>query len=117
MSLAAIDLPQIGTTLHVGVTPPPPGPAVLLTGFSNTQASFGPLPLDLSWLGMPRCHLRVSPDILAPVLGTPARASLPIPDDPTFVGLVFHQQALLLDPTANPLGAVLSSSATAVVGG
>jgi len=116
-TLSALAPPRVGSTLQVEVAPPPSGPAVLITGFSNTQASFGPLPFDLSALGMPGCHLRVSPDVLLQVAGTPPHASLPIPQDPALTGLVFHQQALLLDPAANRLGAVLSGAATAVVGG
>jgi hypothetical protein len=115
-ALAAAALPQVGSVLHVDLTPPPPGPAVLLVGFSNTRTAVVPLPADLSPLGMPGCWLRVSPDLLVPVSGSPARATVPIPDDPTFAGTVFHAQALLLDAGVNPVGAVLSDAATAVVG-
>ena len=60
---------------------------MLLIGFSNTRAAIGPLPADLSPLGMRGCWLRVSLDLVVPVSGTPARASLPLPGDPAFAGL------------------------------
>ena len=39
-----------------------------------------------------------------------------IPDDPGLVGITFHQQAFVLDPSGNALGAVMSDATTAVVG-
>jgi hypothetical protein len=115
-ALSTPALPRTGRTLRVDLVPPPPGPAVVVTGFSNLAAPFGPLPLDLGPFGMPRCALRVSPDVLLPVAGNPAHAILPLPDDPALAGLVFHLQALIVDPVANALGAVMSAAATAVVG-
>ena len=81
---------------------------------SNTQASFGALPFDLSPLGMPSCQLRVSPDVVLPMPG--ARLSWPIPPDADLAGARFHLQAIELDSSANAVGAVLSDAATAVIG-
>jgi hypothetical protein len=89
---------------------------VLFAGFSNTTSPFGPLPIDLTFLGMPGCPLRVSPDVMVAFRGSPPRATLPLPPDPATAGALFHVQALVLDPAANQLGAVVSESATAVIG-
>jgi hypothetical protein len=89
-------------------------PSLLMFGLSNTQASFGALPLDLTPLGMPGCQLRVSADVVLPMSG--ARLSWPIPPDADLAGARFHLQAVELDPAANAIGAVLSDAATAVIG-
>jgi hypothetical protein len=46
-----------------------------------------------------------------------ARFELPIPYFTGLIGLEFYQQALVLDPGANPAGIVTSDAAHAVVGG
>jgi hypothetical protein len=107
--------PRIGHTFTTFVNPPPAF-GLVFTGFSSTTTPYGRLPIDLSALGMTGCRLRVSPDLIVPVTGTPARADLPIPPDPALTGALFHQQALVLDPGANPAGAVLSDAVTAVIG-
>ena len=114
--LSAVDLPRVGQTFRVGIAPQPPGAAWLLTGASNTSSAFGALPFDLTFLGLTGCLLRVSSDIALPISGSPARASVPIPNDPALAGQIFHQQALVLDTGVNPFGAVLSDAVSAVVG-
>ncbi len=93
-----------------------PATALLLLGFSNTQSSFGALPLGLAAIGMPGCALRVSAEAALPMVGTQPRASLLIPSDPGLVGLTFHVQAQVLASGANPIGWVLSAASTAIVG-
>ncbi|HLU39323.1 MAG TPA: hypothetical protein VK081_08045, partial [Planctomycetota bacterium] len=115
-TLRAQALPQVGQTFAVEALPQPSA-AHLLVGFSNLGSPFGPLPLDLTFLGMPDCPLRVSSEIVVPFQGSPLRASVPLPPDPALAGGRLHVQALVLDPGANALGAVLSESATAVIGG
>ena len=47
----------------------------------------------------------------------PAAFTWPLPNQAALVGLHFHQQAVVPDPGAgNPLGAVMSDAATAVIG-
>jgi len=115
-ALKAAAPPRLGTTLDVEISPPVAGPAVLLAGFSNTQSSLGPLPIDLAPLAMPGCALRVSQDFVVP-FGNQHRAGVPIPSDPLLTGLTFHVQALVVDLAANTRGAIVSDAATAVVGG
>lgn len=88
----------------------------MLVGFSNTQAPFGPLPFDLSGLGMTGCRLRVSGDLLLGVDAATGEAKLPLDKDPGLPGVRLHLQAVILEPGANPFGAVLSDAVTAVVG-
>jgi hypothetical protein len=120
-STGVIDLstarpPQLGQVFTVDLAPWTPHAAVLLTGASNTVSALGPLPIDLSILGMTNCRLRVSPDLLLPMSRSPRRAQMLIPSDPALAGALFHQQALVLDPSANAFGAVLSHAATGVIG-
>ena len=111
-------LPWLGDTLAGTITNLPTSMAIVTTGFSDTSFGSLTLPLDLGALGLPGCLLRCSP--LAPTLvsgaGGIASFSLPIPNISTMRGLTFFQQALVLDPAANPLGATLSNSIRGVVG-
>jgi hypothetical protein len=52
------------------------------------------------------------------LVGANGRATfeLPLPNWSGLVGLSFYNQALVLDPGANPLGAVVSDAAEAIVG-
>ncbi|HEX5095889.1 MAG TPA: hypothetical protein VFX21_07750 [Acidimicrobiia bacterium] len=47
---------------------------------------------------------------------TQAVWELPIPEVAVLVGVHFYNQALVLDPGANPFGAVVSDAAEGVVG-
>jgi hypothetical protein len=114
--LAAAQPPRLGQVFAVDLAPWGPHAAVLLTGASNTVSALGPLPIDLSILGMTNCRLRVSPDLLLPMSRNPPRAQMLIPNDPALAGALFHQQALLLDSGANAFGAVLSHAATGMIG-
>ena len=42
---------------------------------------------------------------------------IPVPDDPTLLGAVFHDQAFVVDPLANPFGATTSNGLQARIGG
>jgi alpha-tubulin suppressor-like RCC1 family protein len=118
-TLVPLDLPRLGTTFTIALDHLPGDLAFLFTGFSNTTSRFGPLPLALGALGMPNCTAYTSDEVTTFVLGSSgrARAVLGLPNDAAFLGLVFHQQALVLDPQAgNSLGAVMSDAATAQIG-
>jgi hypothetical protein len=45
-----------------------------------------------------------------------AKYRLPIPDSPALVGVRFYNQAVVVDPSANALGAVMSDAAEGVIG-
>ena len=90
----------------------------MLTGFSNTISSSGPLPLDLTILGAPGCAARVSPDVTSLIFGGAGSASfnLPIPNNSSYSGFVLYNQCFVLDSGFNALGAVLSDGAGMVIG-
>jgi hypothetical protein len=112
--------PWLGDRFDVDLGGVSPGATALMaTGFS--MSSWGPhrLPLDLSFVGAPGCALRVAPSAWYPFqTGTSGavRWSLGIPNDPALAGTRFHNQALVLEPAANALGAVLSNAATGITG-
>ncbi|HEU4419765.1 MAG TPA: hypothetical protein VFT55_12575 [Planctomycetota bacterium] len=87
-------------------------------GLSNTQAAFGPLPLDLGFIGMPGCFARVSLDTTLGIAGAAGSASFVfvVPNQPTLVGFTFYTQGIVFDPTLNPFGFSTSDAALAVVG-
>jgi hypothetical protein len=117
--LEAITLPRVGATMTVRVEPLPLSVAVMITGFSNVSSAAGPLPLNLSSLGLTNCWLRVSLDANDALIGALGSAtySLAIPTTAALAGFILHQQAVVLDPAAgNPLGLVMSDAATAVIG-
>jgi hypothetical protein len=110
--------PRIRLKFTVRLFDLPMNVALMMTGWSTTTSPFGPLPLDLGALGMPGCTGYVSPDLVDFVTGTGNQATwrLRIPNDAAFIGAQFHQQALVFDQGANPLGAVESDATTVVVG-
>lgn len=108
------DTPHLGKTLEVTLFDLPLDLAFLVFGWERL-----PSPVDLGFLGMPGCNLHVSLDAILPVTGTnhQAKWSLPIPNDPVWVGTRFYNQALVPDPAAgNSFGAVVSDAAEAVIG-
>ena len=114
------DLPWLGTTCRMAIDQVPAGALVLpWLGLSRTTALGNALPLELSTQGMPGCHLRVAPDAPFVVTATGNTASWPLvfPAQPAFVGLSMYAQALVLDPTANSLGATLSNAGDLRLGG
>jgi hypothetical protein len=106
-------------TMTVRVEPLPQSLAVMISGLSNVSSAAGPLPLDLSSLGLTNCSLRVSLDANDALIGSlgSATCSLAIPASAALAGFMLHQQAVVLDALAgNPSGLVMSDAATAVVG-
>ena len=110
--------PRVGTTTQIAMQPLPQNVAVLVFGFSNTTSAFGPLPLDLTAIGMPGCFARVSLDVTGVVLGSGGTGSYPlvVPNLPALAGFILHCQAIVFDAAANPTGLVMSDAATLVVG-
>jgi hypothetical protein len=118
--LVPSDTPRLGTTMRVTVRELPVHAAFLLVGFSTTTSQFGPLPLALAPFGMPGCTAYVADEAVHFLFGSDHEAAwtLAIPNDQGLVGLVFHTQAVVLDPAAgNALGAVMSDAMRAQVGG
>jgi hypothetical protein len=111
--------PYPGNDLTVDVAPVPANTAVLFSlGLSRTNWGGVSLPSALDNLGMPGCALLASGDatLLRFATGSAASLTIPIPNDQTFVGLVFYNQAFALDPPANAAGATASNAAAATIG-
>jgi hypothetical protein len=112
------DTPRIGELLTVLINNLPADAAFVITGFSNTSSVLGPLPLDLTNLGMPGCSLRTSAESTLLVLGGGNRAGMELllPFAGSLIGLRFFQQAAVLDAPANAAGIVASDAIEAIVG-
>jgi hypothetical protein len=110
--------PAIGTALTVTMNNLPASAAIMMTGFSNTMSSFGPLPLSTTPFGAPGCFARVSPDSTAFSFGAANQATwtFGIPSDPGLIGMLLYNQALALDPGFNALGVVFSDAAGMMIG-
>ena len=110
--------PVLGGTCTLVVDKLPFDLGVMALGVSNTISGIGPLPVDLTFLGMPGCPLRVSFEATATLLGAGNTASLafPIPATAAFVGVQVYSQALSLDPLLNGFGFAISDAAVLLVG-
>jgi hypothetical protein len=111
--LVPFDTPRIGRTLEVHLLDLPANQAFLTFGWSALP------PISLASLGMPGCSAQSAVDAVALVSGIDHSAlfRLPIPYTPQLVGIEFFHQAFVPDPSANPLGAVVSDTARARIGG
>lgn len=111
--------PEIGADFEVALTYPGADVGVMFLG--RTDEFLGgsvPLPLDLAGLGMPGCFLRTDTLRADPVsfrfnIGT---WEVPIPFDPTLLGLTFFMQGAVVDPDASGLPVRLSNSQRGVIG-
>lgn len=96
--------PRIGQTLKLHVECTPPGSSmVLLFGASSSSWGGVRLPLNLGFLGAPRCSVLASGE--GQIDGrTNAQGqivvSVPIPNDPFLLGKRFYNQAVVFDPKA-----------------
>ncbi len=117
-SLTPSGRPQIGTTLSVTVDELPTSGMIMCTGFSNTISVFGPLPFDATPFGAPGCSLRVSTEAVLFLQGAGNSAvwNFTIPNDAVFIGQLFFNQALVIDPAANALGSVASDAFGMMIG-
>jgi len=115
--LVATTLPQLGGTLSLNVNNMQFGIGLMIIGLSNTISGFGPLPVDLTGLGMPGCPLRVSLDATDAVVGvgTSATWNFPIPNSAPLIGFQLYTQCANFD-TINPFGMVVSDAFGGIVG-
>lgn len=122
LALAAADAsqPWLGDLFSVELSGEPPNASAwMATGFSDRSWGAVALPLDLSPLGAAGCQLRVEPHVwyaMARTVHGRLRWSLTIPTTSSLIGMSFYNQALVLAPGANPLGALLSNAMHGVIG-
>lgn len=97
-----------------------PGSAAAALFFGGSDSRWGPwrLPFDLGAVGMPGCNLFTSVEFAVPLAASGGSATLPLTlcACPELAGLRVFQQAVAKDPTANPLGAVVSNAAELRIG-
>ncbi len=81
-----------------------------------------PVPIDLGPLGAPTNFLYIDPIVLEThfwtqtFLGWGSTFSLPVPNNPVFIGATIYGQSSMLKPLANPLGLVLSHAVETRIG-
>ncbi len=113
--LTPIDVPALGSSYDLQLTNLPANTAAF--GFVSFTEAMPPMPLGS--IGMPGCSSFLAGQIASfalPVSGTTASWTLPIPNDPTFIGLTILTQGFVLDPGANPMGAIVTNGVKGVVG-
>lgn len=92
-------------------------PGVLAMGLAAPA-----VPVDLGPLGAPDNNLYISPDVLAAhswtqsFIGWYSTVTLVVPNTPNVLGALIFAQSAALEPTANPLGLVLSHAAEVRIG-
>jgi len=89
----------------------------LMLGASNATSVYGPLPLDLSVIGMGGCWLLQSMEIVDPFFASMSTVGrqLPLPNDYAFVGFRLYTQMLMLDPLV-PAGITTSNAVRVRIG-
>jgi PKD repeat protein len=110
--------PKLGTQWAIDITNMPLGSGVVIFGLSSTTSAFGPLPFDVSGLGMTGCRLQASLDITVPIAsaGSTATLGLSLQNNPSLAGIELFLQTLVIDPSANPFAAVFSDSIAVATG-
>jgi hypothetical protein len=121
LAAAGNSLPWLGETLTVQLTNLPNAPTSVpfgLLGSSRTSWLGFTLPLELSAVGAPGCTLYTSIDAVVQLVNTAGTAQwqFAIPSTIALHGANFYQQALVLDPGTNGLGAVFTNAARATIG-
>jgi hypothetical protein len=118
LQLAASGLAIPGqTVMMTGSNLPVLQLGALMLGASSTTSIYGPLPLDLSVIGMGGCSLLQSMEIVDPFVTTASTIArpLPLPNDYAFVGFRLYTQLLMLDPLV-PAGLTTSNGVRVRIG-
>ena len=119
-ALVAVTPPNLGTTFSLAVShmPASGGLFLMALGFSDTVLpGFGPLPFELGPLGAPQCFAFcdfVSTEVRLHAAGN-GTFDMAIPNVASLAGLVFFQQAYVLDAPANALGITAANAGRALV--
>lgn len=113
-------LPVPGQTFQSTIgNVPAGGVALQLLGISDTSVGGAPLPLDLTFAGMPGCMLYQDMLLFAGCTdngnGT-ATHSIALPNSAALVDGVFYAQGCVLFTTANPAGIVTTNALAVTVG-
>jgi hypothetical protein len=109
-ALTASGNPVLGTSMTLTANNLPLNAMIMVTGFGRYQ----PSSLDLTAFGAPGCF--VHPAIGASSFTIGGNWTLNVPAAAAFSGLTLFNQAVVLDPTANTLGVVVSDATGLVLG-
>ena len=114
-------LPWLGDTFTARLTnlgTLPTNVPFLFLGLSNTLWGIVPLPLDLTLIGMTGCTLYTDPFLtfFPANIGGTATWSIPIPNDPNYLGLTLFNQGGVTSFGTNPLGLVMSNGCEIRIG-
>lgn len=113
-------LPKLGSIFGVSLSGAPAlAPYLVVSGASKTQWGSLSLPLDLAPLGAKGCQLLASIDFASAGLADASGQGLfsfLIPQDTRLLGIGWHQQAIVFDPKANPLGLTFSDGGSVLIG-
>lgn len=109
--------PRLGMPMMVEITNLPQSLALLGIGFDIVNSPLGALPLDLSPFGFTGCKLFTNPLAVQLIAGSgnTAMQVLPIPNIAALEGAMFYEQAMVMDPSANAVGAVVSDAAAGLI--
>lgn len=113
------DLPGIGTTFTAELSMVPDSSIAFgILGLSNTMINGAPLPIDLGIIGIPGCTLYIDSrrQTLLSIAGERALWDTVLPADPSFLGQVFYQQALVVEDIFGGGRFSMSNAALGVVG-
>ena len=107
-------LPWLGDTFHTSVTnlAAASPAAIFTTGIASTP------PQDLTGLGLPGCSSYVATVAVdfAAVANGAAQWSLVVPNSTAFAGIHLYQQAAVLEPGVNAVGAIVTNAIDFAVG-
>ena len=122
LAIANGHLPLIGETFNIHLSGMPTSVVNLpfgVLGFSKTQWGGIPLPHNLSYLGFWNCTQFVSLDFSIALAknGGVATWAIPVPNNPSLIGLTFYVQGVVIDLGVNPGNAILTNAAEGVIGG
>ena len=120
LELVGHAVPRYGKTFVTEITNLGAGAtsAAGLIGLSRKTYSGKGLPLDLTFLNMPGCALRVSIDASVPltIQGGSARWALALPNDPSLQDALFYAQGAVVDSSANGCGLAMSNAGAGRIG-
>ena len=112
---ASIPNPSFAVTLAQAATQV--GAGALLVGATDRTFGSLTLPAELGFMNMPDCWLATDIAIALPwpIAAGSATVPLPIPNDPSLANAPLFSQWFLIDPGANPFGAVMTQGGRVLV--
>lgn len=118
--LSNTGVPTIAQSFSIDLAKAKANTAALLSlGGSTSQWGAFKLPLDLTAAGAPGCSLLASLDLVFAAASSGAGAAslkFPVPNATGLIGVVFHNQWIVVDPGANSFGLAFSAGGTGKIG-